>query len=500
MRLFLCALLICLAPLAGHAAADDRGHARLWQAAVVSLEVTRQQYDHLQPWTRQAQPVAKVGVVIAPRQILTTATDLQDLTLIRVQKGGRGQWWTGALLWADYFANVALITVDDTDFWNGLKPVALASRLDPAASARIVRWNAGSFEMRKAEINRFDVTNPGFTDTAHVFAELSAELGGAGWGEPAFDGKRLLGLVFAQIGNVCHTLPAPFIRSIIDARAKPGYRGLGYFDFTWQPTVNPETQRYLRWEGPPRGVVVIDVVERPGTPSVLQPRDLLLEVDGFPIDIQGDYLDPLYGHLMLENLATRNKWAGDPVRLKIWRDARELEVDYFLPEARNAARLVPTAPYDQEPAYVLLGGLVFQPLTRNYLRSWGENWEERAPFRLAYFRNEEPTPRRSGIVILSQVLPDFFNLGYHDLRNLVLERLNQQPVHSLADLVAALGQASDGFHVFDFMKGDSLQRVVLDAHQLEAATRRVQQVYGIQQDRVLPRAQAPTGPAPSARE
>lgn len=485
MRLLTLAL-ICLTPLSARTA-DDRSHARLWQASVVSLEVTRQQYDHLQPWTRQAQPVAKVGVVIDKRQILTTARDLEDLTLVRVQKSGRGQWWTGDVLWADYLADVALITVAEADFWDGLKPVSLAPRLNPAASLRIVRWNAGAFEMRKAEISRFDVTNPGFTDTAHVYAELTAELAGAGWGEPVFDGKRLVGLVFSQVGNVCQTLPAPFVRSIIQARANPDYAGLGYFDFTWQPTVNPETHRYLRWEGAPRGVVVIDVVQRPGTPTVLQPRDLLLEVEGFPIDIQGDYLDPDYGHLMLENFATRNKLAGDAVRLKIWRDARELDVDYILPEARNAARLVPAAPYDQEPAYILLGGLVFQPLTRNYLRSWGDNWEQRAPFRLAYFRNEEPTPQRPGIVVLSQVLPDFFNLGYHDLRNLVLERLNGQPVSSLDDLVAALEKANDNFHVFEFMKGDSLQRVILDARQLDDATRRVQQTYGIQQARVLHR-------------
>ena len=485
MRSLSLALFVALLPLVAHAANNDRSQAKLWQASVVALEVTRQQYDHLQPWTRQAQPIAKVGVVLPNRQILTTARDLEDLTLVRVQKGGRGQWWTGELIWADYFSDVALITVADDTFWHGLKSVALAARLNPAASARIVRWNAGTFEMRKAEISRFDVTNPSFTDTAHVFAELTAELAGAGWGEPVFDGKRLIGLVFSQANNVCQTLPAPFIRAIIEARSKPGYRGLGYFDFTWQPTVNPETHRYLRWNGPPRGVVVIDVVDKPEKPSVLKPRDLLLEVDGFQIDIQGDYLDPAYGHLMLENLATRNKWAGDPVRLKIWRDARELEVDYILPEARNAARLVPTAPYDQEPAYVLLGGLVFQPLTRNYLRSWGESWEQRAPFRLAYFRNEEPTPERPGIVVLSQVLPDFFNLGYHDLRNLVLERLNHQPVSSLDELVSALDHPTNAFHVFDFMKGDSLQRVVLDADQLEEATRRVQQVYGVQKDRVL---------------
>jgi hypothetical protein len=147
--------------------------------------------------------------------------------------------------------------------------------------------------------------------------------------------------------------------------------------------------------------------------------------------------------------------------------------------------LVPQAPYNQEPEYLVMGGLVFQSLTRNYLRSWGEDWERRAPFRLAYFRNEEPTPERPRIVIMAQVLPDIYNLGYQDSRNLVVEQLNGRRVSSLGDLVDAMGQARDGFHVVDFMSGESLQRIVLDAEELNAATRRIQEVYGIERERVI---------------
>jgi hypothetical protein len=291
--------------------------------------------------------------------------------------------------------------------------------------------------------------------------------------------------VFSQAGNTCQGLPSPFIRSILDAQKKGAYRGLGYFDFTWQPTENPDTHEYLKLSGEKRGVVVIDVPKKPGVEPVLKRRDILLQVDGFDIDIQGDYLDPLYGHLMLENLGTRNKFAGDKVKLKIWRDARPLDVVYTLPRAEDAARLVPEASFDSVPEYCILGGLVFQPLTKNFLRSWGQDWERRAPFRLAYFRNEDPTPERPGIVLLAQVLPDIYNLGYQEARNLVVERVNGQKINFLPDLVKALEKSSGGFHVFEFMKGDSLQRVLLDAGDLEKATKRVLERYGIEKDRVF---------------
>jgi hypothetical protein len=470
---------------AGWSAAEVIRDPGPWERSVVTLDVTRKEYDYFQPWSRRAQSAAKVGLVIGPRQILTTGRDLQDLTLIRVQKGGRGRWWDAEIEWADYLANVALITVRDEAFWSGLDPVRLAESIPARPTATILRWSGGTLDMRKAEFSRFGVTNPGFTDAAHVFLELSVELSGAGWGEPAAIGDEVIGLVFSQTGSVSQVLPAPFIRSVLEARQEGGYRGLGYFDFTWQPTENPETHRFLGLPGEPRGVVVIEVPDKPGVTAVLQPRDLILEVEGFDIDIQGDYLDPDYGHLMLENLATRDKRAGDTVHLTIWRDGAERTIDYVLPRAEDAARLVPEAPYDQEPQYVMLGGLVFQPLTRNYLRSWGQDWERRAPFRLAYFRNEEPSEERPRIVILSLVLPDIYNLGYQDVRNLVLERVNGRRVSSLSDLTAAIDHAREGFHLLEFMKGDSLQRIVLDAQQLDAATRRVQEVYGIERDRVI---------------
>ena len=134
---------------------------------------------------------------------------------------------------------------------------------------------------------------------------------------------------------------------------------------------------------------------------------------------------------------------------------------------------------------MIAGGLVFQPLTKNYLRSWGQDWERRAPFRLAYFRNQDPTPERPAIVILSQVLPDIYNLGYQESRQLVLEKVNGQKVNYLSDLEQALRKPMNGFHMLEFMKGDSLQRIVLDAATLDAATKRVLDRYGIDKEHII---------------
>jgi hypothetical protein len=213
---------------------------------------------------------------------------------------------------------------------------------------------------------------------------------------------------------------------------------------------------------------------------VLKPQDIILSIDGFGLDIEGDYNDPEFGHLNLESLATRRKWAGDDVKMEIWREGKPLEVNYRLPKFEYTNSLVPYAVHDQEPEYLIVGGLVFQPLTDAYLQSWGAEWKRSAPFRLYYYNNEEPSKARPALVVLSQVLPDNYNIGYQEQRYLVVDKANGQPISRLAELRAALEKPVNGVEVIDFMRSDSLRRVVLGAGEAEhEATARVLKRYGI---------------------
>jgi hypothetical protein len=123
---------------------------------------------------------------------------------------------------------------------------------------------------------------------------------------------------------------------------------------------------------------------------------------------------------------------------------------------------------------------VFQPLTDSYLQAWGSDWKRRSPFRLYYYNNESPSEKRPALVLLSQVMPDPYNIGYQDQRGVVLDSVNGQSVHRLSELRDALKKPQDGFHVFQFVRGDGLQRIVLAAGDTEAdATTRVLKRYGI---------------------
>jgi hypothetical protein len=314
--------------------------------------------------------------------------------------------------------------------------------------------------------------------------ELDSDMNGIGWAEAIVQDDQLIALATSKDDQTITSLPSAFIIPCLADRKDSRYQGLGYFSFVWETAENPDTLAFLGQEGEPRGVIVIEV-QTNKVESPLKPRDIILEIDGYKIDVQGDYKDPDYGNLLLENLASRSKRAGDKVEIKIMRDGKEQKVDYLLPKAAYNAQLVPLAIFDQPPEYLILGGLVFQPLTVPYLQSWGIDFMRKAPFRLSYATRQDATFENPSYVVLSLVLPDPVNIGYNDARYLIVDKLNGKKVRTLQDLVAAKDVPNDGFHLIEFKEGDSLQRMILDSGETDAATDRVLKRYGIPKDRSI---------------
>ncbi|WCJ60260.1 hypothetical protein NXS98_03785 [Fontisphaera persica] len=475
------ALILALSLGAGvhaRAASGTPDHAR-WEQAIINIESTRVVYDSMQPWVKRPRTFLKTGVVIAPREILTAAEDLQDRTLVRVQKGGRGQFYEADVAWVDYHANLAILTVKDEAFWKGLKPVPLLHGAPARDDLRVARWLNANLEIRRVEFSQFTVDDARLSPIPALYLEFDSEMTSIGGSAPVISGGKLAGITCQQVDNHVRALTATFIRDVLEARKKGHYRGLGFFPFYWQPTPNTASHRYLKLPGEPRGVAVIYVPELPAVEENLKPFDIILQVDGFDIDPQGRYQDPLYGQQILENLSLRGKFAGDVVRFTVWREGAIRVVNYRMPKFDYHLRMLPDHVFDQEPEYLIAGGLVMVPLNKPFLRSWGDDWKRRAPFRLVYYDNEFPTPDRPSLVVMSFVLPDAFNLGYHELRALAVEKINGQVVRNLREVKSALRSPQQGYHVIEFVRSDTVRRLVLDASQMDAANARILQRYGI---------------------
>jgi hypothetical protein len=216
--------------------------------------------------------------------------------------------------------------------------------------------------------------------------------------------------------------------------------------------------------------------------GVLKPGDVVLELGGVKLDTTGYYQHPLYGRMLFALLFSDGRRPGDTMPVKLLRAGQRLDLELPLRAMRPEQDRVPPYVYGRGPDYVVKGGLVFQELTRPYLASWGD-WTRRAPPRLLVAIDRDPddaSPEPPRIVLLSSVLPDSVNLGYQELRDLIVERVNGRPVPNLRALREAFASVSSGFHVVEFVSGQAASRIVIDARDADAASERLRRAYGVE--------------------
>ena len=454
------------------------------KASLVEIEINRKAHSYKTPWSSKTDKKLKSGILIGPGQILTTSAFLSNHYLLRIRKSGSPRQYTARLKWVDYHANVAILDVADPAFWKGMKPVPLAKTIPLEGEIQTYRQKDGRVEERKAEIIRIYQSSSYTSYLQHL--KLSGIIQGAsnntGWSGGAFDGDQLIGWIdgYNNQNNFITILPASFIALAMKAHEKN--TGLGYFDFDYMHAKNPALLISKGLHQTHTGVVVTETGrKRLAKRNILKPGDVILSVDGFEVDNEGNYMDPQYGPLSIKSLATRKHLAGASIPISLWRDHQLKTVDYVLPEVNFKKSQIPEQHYDAPPEYLIAGGLVFQPINGPLIRSQPNNLS--FALDLDYYSKRFPVEGRDGFVLISSVLPDPYNKDYEDLNFAVVDQINGRKIHRLKDVEVALKTPKNGFHWIQFLPGNEAKYVVLDAESMSSATSRILSRYNIRRMR-----------------
>jgi len=245
---------------------------------------------------------------------------------------------------------------------------------------------------------------------------------------------------------------------------------------------DPQLRHYAGLNGNPNGGVYITSVQKnsPADKSGLRVGDVLLAVNGQVVDQDGNYADPRYGKISLAHLISTKGYAGDKVKFAIFRNGKSQDIQVTLAHRALGDYVIEPFTIDRAPHYYVLGGLVFEELSRQYLKEWGGDWQKKAPERFVYydrFQSDLFQNDRKKIIILSQVLPSEDTVGYEELTNLVVTKINNVPLDSFADFVKAVENPVDGFHKIEFE--ESPRMIYLDAKKIETDKPALMQNYGI---------------------
>ncbi|HEV8619252.1 MAG TPA: PDZ domain-containing protein [Candidatus Udaeobacter sp.] len=457
------------------------------QLALVRVNVTGQSYDYFRPWQKKA-PFSKraLGAVLSKGRVLVTADLVANQNYVELERAETGEKTAARVQVIDYEANLALLEPTEKTFLDGITPLEITA--DTVVGDRLAAWQlepTGALLATEGLVTTVQMTQYPIDVGEFLTYRISIPMQYRenSYTVPLVKNNKLAGLLlrYDSRSQLLDAIPAPIITHFLKEADSQNYRGFPSAGFSFFPTRDPELREFAGEKGKGGGVYVTNV--EPKTPAMkagLQVGDIVTAVADREIDQNGNYLDPLHGKIEFTNLLTAHANSGDVVPFRVERNGKPIQLNVTL-EHRDAKDYVsPPYNFDQPPRYYVLGGLIFQELSRQYLKEWGPTWERSAPQRLVYFDRFQSELFPEGnrrVVILSQVLPADSTIGYDDLAYLTVTKVNGKEIRSLADLAQAVKEPIDGFIKIE--TEEDPKQIALDAAQVAAEAPNLQENYGI---------------------
>ena len=459
------------------------------EQAVVDIDVTAQRADWFSPWQDQRLVQASgSGFLIAPHRIMTNAHVVSDAKQIVVRRSAQSQVYFAEVEFIAHDSDLAIIKVVDPAFDRDVAPLAIGDLPSLRSRVRTYGFPAGGDRISRTEgvVSRIQfITYLHSGVDNHLAVQTDSAINPGNSGGPVLQDGKVVGVAFqtnTRLSGVGFFIPAPVIKRFLQDIQDGHYDGYAELGVSTSNLLNPMYRDYLGMEPTMQGVVVDRILPRSSVEGLVQPQDVLLTVDDYPVSFDGNI--QYYGHNLNFDQIAEQKQIGEKIRLTLWRNRARTDVLVTLKGLPDSDRI--RSRFDVAPTYLIYAGLVFMPLDQEYLNTFGNFWQN-ADKHLLYthfFRGVEEPNAAPGAVVLTRVLPSALNRGYRNLANSIVASANGQRLASLADLDKALN-AAKGPYVELILQPGGVQ-VVIDREAAKRSHAEILAAYGIPKDRRIP--------------
>ncbi len=455
--------------------------------AVVRVNGTTQAYDFFRPWGKKpAVSKRALGAILPGNKVLVTAEMVANQSYIELEKAGSGEKVAAKLLAVDYEANLALLAPEDPKFLEPLSSLTIAGQVK--TGDRLDVWqleNSGTLVATSGLVTSCEVGRYALEDYSYLLFKITAALQYRqnSYTVPIVQNGNLAGLLlrFDPRSQTVESISLPVIQHFLKAAADTPYRGFPRAGIQFEPTRDPQLRRYLKLPLDSGGIYLSNIEANTAAGQAgLQKGDVVLSVDGQEIDPDGNYAHPFFGKISINHLISTEHYVGDAIKIKYSRNGEIKETTATASDRPPQSYIIEPYVYDRAPKFLLLGGFLFQELSRQYLREWGANWQKDAPLKFVYFdryQSELFPPDRGRIVFISHILSAPSTIGYDQLSYLIVEKVNDHVIKSIANLNEALKTPINGFHKIEV--SDDPNVFFVDAHTAEADTAALSKQYSI---------------------
>ncbi|KAG8072359.1 hypothetical protein GUJ93_ZPchr0006g40807 [Zizania palustris] len=460
---------------AGPVGWDDVARVLPSMDAVVKVFCVHTEPNFSLPWQRKRQySSSSSGFIIGGRRVLTNAHSVEHYTQVKLKKRGSDTKYLATVLAIGTECDIALLTVDDDEFWEGVSPVEFGSLPALQDAVTVVGYPIGgdTISVTSGVVSRIEILSYVHGSTELLGLQIDAAINSGNSGGPAFNDRgKCVGIAFQSLKhedaeNIGYVIPTPVIMHFIQDYEKSGeYTGFPILGIEWQKMENPDLRKAMGMKPDQKGVRVRRVEPTAPESGCLQPSDIILSFDG--IDIANDGTVPFrHGERIGFSYLVSQKYTGEKALIKILRNSK---VHEFKIKLATHKRLVAAHVKGRPPSYYIVAGFVFAAVSVPYLRSeYGKDYEYDAPVKLLvkHIHAMAQSPDEQ-LVVVSQVLVADINIGYEEIVNTQVLAFNGQHVKNLKNLVTMVENCKDEFLKFDL---EYDQIVVLETKTAKAAT------------------------------
>lgn len=220
--------------------------------SVVKLFVTKAEPNYCMPWQVKPQRqsassafVVRSAATASGLCLITNAHCVLCETSVRARKRGSAKKYTAKVLTINYQSDLALCSVDDEAFWQGLEPLEFEHVPELQDTVVVAGYPTGgdNISVTKGVVSRVDLRDYGHG--AYLLTiQIDAAINPGNSGGPAFKNDKVVGIARAHLKaaqNIGYIIPLPVIRHFLDCygREKTEFQGLCGIGFRFQVPLVP---------------------------------------------------------------------------------------------------------------------------------------------------------------------------------------------------------------------------------------------------------------------
>ena len=447
-------------------------------SSVIKIFTTSVKPNYYQPWQMRTQKFSTgSGVIIEKGYILTAAHVVSNGVYVEVKKSTDPKKFIAHVKWISHDADLALLKVEDQSFFKGTKALTFGKVPHRQDGVAVYGYPQGGNEISITQgiISRIEQTMYVHSDFDLLALQIDAAINPGNSGGPVFDAQGdIVGIAMQSLSsadNIGYLVPTPVIKHFLDDIKDGGYDGFPDDGLYIQTMENSSLKEYYKM-GERTGVVITKIVPGSSCDGYLKQDDILLAIDGVKVADDAT-IEMKENGRVAANYLIRSHHISDNFKATILREGEEITLDIPL---KGLVSLIPFE-HEQRPQYYIFGGLVFMPLSKNYLYEWGRSWVQKAPVRFVdIVKNENfPSEERREIVFLQSILADRENAGY-GLSHAIVLKVNGTKIDSFTSLIHSIENSQDK-EVKITLQGGSI--IVLNKEKALEANTRLLKRYGI---------------------